>query len=107
RRNFWLLIFGLIHAYAFWTGDILTVYAVCGFIVYIFRKLSPKWLFILGFVLFAIPSLILLMGQASVDLMPSAQLQEMILSWHPTAEMAADEVAAFQGGWLAQNEYRI
>ncbi len=107
RRNFWLLIFGLIHAYAFWAGDILTVYAVCGFIVYIFRKLSARWLFILGFVLFAIPSLILLMGQASVDLMPSAQLQEMILTWHPTPEMAADEVAAFQGGWLAQNEYRV
>lgn len=107
RRNFWLLIFGLIHAYLFWSGDILAAYAVCGFIVYIFRKLAPKWLLVLGFFLFAIPSLTLFLGQASLPNLPADQLHEMTLSWQPTPEMVADEVTAFQSGWLAQMEYRV
>ena len=107
RRNFWLLIFGLIHAYLFWSGDILTVYAICGFIVYLFRKLSPKWLVLIGIILFTIPSAIQFLGQMSVSYMPAEQLHEMTASWQPTSEMIADEMAAFQGGWLAQMEYRV
>ncbi|MEQ8715947.1 MAG: hypothetical protein RIC80_23235, partial [Cyclobacteriaceae bacterium] len=33
KRNFWLLIIGLIHAYGLWSGDILTPYAVIAFLV--------------------------------------------------------------------------
>ncbi|MGN3972979.1 DUF418 domain-containing protein [Tsuneonella sp. SYSU-LHT278] len=29
-RLFWLLVFGLLHYYLLWRGDILTLYAVCG-----------------------------------------------------------------------------
>jgi uncharacterized protein len=107
RRNFWLLIFGLLHAYLFWSGDILATYAVCGFIVYIFRKWSPKWLAVMGCLLFTIPSVIFLMGQASLPNIPADQLHDMTVSWQPTPEMVADEVSAFQGGWLAQMEYRV
>jgi uncharacterized protein len=48
RRTFWLLVFGLIHAYLIWMGDILVFYAICGFVVYFFRRLSPRWLIGLG-----------------------------------------------------------
>ncbi len=107
KRNFWLLLFGLAHAYLFWSGDILTTYAICGFIVYVFRKLSPKWLALIGVILFAIPSAALLLGQMSIDYIPVEQLNEMSLSWQPTAEMVADEIAVFQGGWLEQMALRI
>jgi uncharacterized protein len=107
KRNFWLLVFGLVHAYLFWSGDILTIYAICGFIVYLFRKLSPKWLVLIGIVLFTIPSAVQFLGQASLDYMPPEQLAEFTTSWQPSPEMIADEVAAFQGSWLAQMEYRV
>jgi len=48
RRNFWLLVFGLVHAHLIWYGDILVAYALCAFIVYLFRNKSPKTLLILG-----------------------------------------------------------
>ena len=38
KRMFWLLVFGLIHAYFIWAGDILVAYAICGSFVFFFRK---------------------------------------------------------------------
>lgn len=51
RRCFWLLMIGMVHAYLFWYGDILFTYAVCGFMIYFFRRLSPRALVIVGIVL--------------------------------------------------------
>jgi len=43
RRLTWLLIFGLIHGYLLlWIGEILYNYALMGFLVFIFRSMSPK-----------------------------------------------------------------
>ena len=44
RRMFWLLLFGLIHAYFIWAGDILVAYAICGSLVFFFRKKSIRTL---------------------------------------------------------------
>jgi uncharacterized protein len=38
KRMFWLLLFGLIHAYFIWVGDILVTYAICGSLVFFFIK---------------------------------------------------------------------
>lgn len=47
RRQLWLLVFGLIHAYILlWFWEILFPYACCGMILFAFRKLSPKKLVI-------------------------------------------------------------
>jgi uncharacterized protein len=48
RRVAWLLVIGLIHAYLIWDGDILVMYASCGFLLYPVRKWSPKTLIIVG-----------------------------------------------------------
>ncbi len=54
KRTFWLLIFGLINGYVLmWSGDILSTYALAGFVLYFLRKKSPKGLAILSAVLFA------------------------------------------------------
>jgi uncharacterized protein len=54
RRMFWLVLFGLIHAHLIlWIGDILYLYGFCGMLVYLFRKVNPKYL-VLGVPLVAI-----------------------------------------------------
>lgn len=45
RRMAVLLGIGLLHAYLIWDGDILVIYALCGMIVYPFRRLRPRLLF--------------------------------------------------------------
>jgi uncharacterized protein len=42
RRMAVLLVFGLLHSFALWWGDILTTYAVCGFFLLLFRNLSQR-----------------------------------------------------------------
>jgi uncharacterized protein len=50
RRQLWLLLFGMFHAYIlFWYWDILYHYAICGIILFPFRRLSPKYLLIAAF----------------------------------------------------------
>jgi uncharacterized protein len=47
RRQMWLLLFGLINAYVLlWFWDILFMYAVCGMLLFVFRRLPAKSLFI-------------------------------------------------------------
>jgi uncharacterized protein len=44
RRLRWLLVIGLLHALFLWAGDILTVYALVGFLLVPFRRLSHRTL---------------------------------------------------------------
>jgi uncharacterized protein len=54
RRILWLLFFGVVNAFIFlWPGDILYSYALCGLVLFPFRKLSPRALWIGVFVLLA------------------------------------------------------
>src|SRR6516225_538158 len=48
RRNLWLLVFGLAHAFLLFWGDILYPYALCALILFPFRKLPAKKLLIIG-----------------------------------------------------------
>jgi len=60
RRLFWLLVIGVIHA-SIWAGDILSVYAVIGFVLLLFRRKPNEsllkwaiWLMIVPLIYFAI-----------------------------------------------------
>lgn len=46
RRMLWLMLFGMIHGYLIWHGDILFWYALMGLLLYPLRKLSPRALLI-------------------------------------------------------------
>src|SRR6185503_9182487 len=57
RRLFWLLIIGLLHAYLLWAGDILSIYALMGFLLIAFRKKTNRSLLKWAFALMAVPIL--------------------------------------------------
>ncbi len=47
RRQMWLLFFGLVDTYLFlWFFDILFMYAVCGMLLFVFRRMPAKGLFV-------------------------------------------------------------
>ncbi|CAN5393817.1 DUF418 domain-containing protein [soil metagenome] len=55
RRLFWLLIIGITHAVFLWYGDILTLYALLGFVLLRFRKTSDTRLLKWAGVMIAVP----------------------------------------------------
>ena len=58
RRLVVLLGIGLIHAFLIWIGDILTYYAMLGFLLLLFRKARPRTLLIWAAILIALPLLL-------------------------------------------------
>ncbi|RBW71160.1 DUF418 domain-containing protein [Bacillus taeanensis] len=59
KRLLSLLIFGVIHAFFIWHGDILITYALFGFILLLFHKAKSRTLLIWTSALLLIPSLLI------------------------------------------------
>jgi uncharacterized protein len=108
RRTFWLLVFGLLHAYLIWYGDILVLYAVCGFAVYLMRKQPARRLLITGMLMIAVGSGISLFFGWSMRFWPPGEIEKFTGDmWLPPKEELAAEVAAYRGGWLDQMSHRV
>jgi uncharacterized protein len=112
RRMFWLLVIGLAHMFGVWYGDILTTYAVCGMVVYPFRRLRAPLLIGLG-VLVLTASMWVRVGPRMIAVLdpqpPAAKAVEMPSTPTPTAEpirariwreSLANEEAAYRGSYL-------
>jgi len=56
RRLFWLLIFGSVHFYFIWLGDILQLYAVWGMVALLFMKWRAKTQLLVGLALYGLSS---------------------------------------------------
>jgi uncharacterized protein len=108
RRSLWLMLFGLIHAYLLWSGDILFSYAICGLVTYPFRKWQWKRLLVLGFLAVSVSSVVYLLYVSSMISWPADKVEALERElWHPTQQQIADQVAAYRGGWLDQMPERI
>ena len=108
RRMGWLVLFGLAHSYLLWSGDILYSYGMCGLVVYLFRKLRPRTLLIVGLLTMAVASASLTAyGEWSRHWPPTELEAAREHLWQPTPQMTADEIAAYQGSWTKQMPYRV
>lgn len=108
RRMAWLIVFGLAHAYLLWSGDILFTYGMCGLLAYVFRKLRPRALIVVGLLTISVASLSLTAYGLSSRSWSPAELQSAREQlWLPTPQMIASEVAAYQGAWTAQMKFRV
>lgn len=107
RRMGVLLGFGVLHGYLLWFGDILYSYAMCGFVAYMFRKVRPSLLVLLGCLSLAVPSILSLLLGWSMQFWPPEDLDSFRRdAWQPTSEMIAEEVAAYRGGWWTEIVHR-
>lgn len=108
KRNFWLLVFGLIHAHFIWYGDILVSYALCAFGVYWFRKRSPRFLTISAVILLAVASLYSLFVHFALNnnYIPQDGLNDILKFWQPDADVLRKEINAYQGNPVAQFQQR-
>jgi len=107
RRNFWLLIFGMVHAYLIWYGDILVAYSLCAFIAFVFRKLKPRTLVFIATGFFVIPLFLYLFMGMSIQYWPEEAYQNNLQGWLPSAEKISHELAGMRGGYLDQMDHRI
>ncbi len=106
-RMFWLLIFGMMHAYLIWYGDILVAYSLCGMLVFLFRNKKVKTLLIVGSVFFIIPELFTFFAGATIQYWPSEAIDQNMESWKPALDSINKETTIRLGGWLKQMEFRV
>jgi uncharacterized protein len=119
-RMLWLLLFGYLHFYFIWYGDILTGYASMGLLAWFFRNKEPGQLFFWGglfvflqFVLFAAlaASFLYVSSQAAAPgadaaiLKQWAEMQEGFAI--PTDAELAKEMALYQGSWWAHAVHQL
>jgi uncharacterized protein len=120
RRMLWLLLFGYLHFYFIWYGDILTGYATIGMLAWFFRRKEPKKLIFWGgffvvvqFLLFAAMAASFLYVSQAVAA-PGAD-PEMVKQWTamqegfavPSDAQLATDMALFRGGWLDHAAHQL
>jgi uncharacterized protein len=107
RRMFWLLVFGLMHAYLLWSGDILVSYSICGMLVFLFRNKRPFTLIGIAFVFFLVPILLNLFFVWSIPYWPEENIQYTMDNWKPGMESIQHQLEVYRSGWWAQMALRI
>ena len=119
RRMAFLLLFGLIHFYFVWYGDILAGYALCGLLLYLFRNCSPKALlrWALGFLtisllllsLMTLPAL--MAGNPSLPTEARESMQEarrqIEKETGANSPKIEDELSIYRGSYAAQVDSRL
>ena len=104
KRMFWLLLFGFVHAYFIWSGDILVPYAICGCFIFFFRKKSIRTLLVMSTLLFIIPLTFNFMTYYG---MTSDELESTYAFFHPNPEQIATEIKTMQGSFNEQMTIRL
>ena len=104
KRMFWLLLFGFLHAYFIWEGDILVAYAICGCLIYLLRKKTIRALLIISIILFIVPLTFNLMTYYG---MTAEELESTFAFFHPSSEEITTEVQIMQGSFLEQMPIRL
>jgi uncharacterized protein len=104
KRMFWLLLFGLLHAYFIWEGDILVAYAICGCLIYLLRKKTIRALLIISIILFIVPLTFNLMTYYG---MTAEELESTFAFFYPSSEEIITEVQIMQGSFLEQMPIRL
>ena len=98
RRNFWLLVFGLINIYIFlWPGDILVTYALSSFVLWFIRNWKARSLLILTTFLIVIGSLQNFAMKSSLEIArDAAEVMQISIA---KDEEVSEETAIWAQAW--------
>ena len=108
RRMAWLILFGLLHGFFLWSGDILFSYGNCGLVAYLFRKMSARRLLVSGLAIMCVACISLTAyGKMSEHWSPTQLEQAREDLWMPTPEGVAKELAGYRGSWAQQMKFRF
>jgi uncharacterized protein len=94
RRCLWMMLFGLIHAYFIWEGDILYAYGLVGLGLFVFRVLSPRQLFWIAGGVLVIVSALTTLGMAMSQQSSKEDALKAIAK--PEAQRSKKEKAAIE-----------
>ncbi|MGM0545404.1 MAG: DUF418 domain-containing protein [Bacteroidota bacterium] len=97
RRLFFLLLIGLVHLWGIWFSDILVIYALCGYILLLFKDFSDRGLLWTAFLILLLPGLHALYLQMADGGYTNSLYQMLSEAW-TSAELpkASDEYETFQ-----------
>jgi uncharacterized protein len=107
RRTFGLLLFGVLHAYLLWSGDILVWYSMSAIIAYLFWRTRPGWLLFWALALLLIGTGLYLLFQWSMSYWPPEAIEGIAAYWNPPPELIQQRLDAYRGGWLDQMSERV
>jgi len=105
RRLAILLVFGLLHGFGIWWGDILALYAVTGMIMLFCRSLGPRTLMVVGVLLYGVMATNGLDSAALPGASPEARAAATAALIPPPEQiealkaMAAEQTAQAKGSW--------
>jgi uncharacterized protein len=107
RRNMWLVLFGMLHCFLIWNGDILFFYGVAALMfLFPFRNLKPKTLIWTAVVVLLLNTLVVQVGQGvgAYHEMKQAQKANAALAQHQT--LTEDQIAALKSWKDIQDRWR-
>jgi len=120
RRQLVLLLFGAIHFYLIWYGDILFGYAVIGMVAWFFRNLRPQKLIALGATFIFIEFLLMAGFASSAQSLSAAAAApgataETLKSWQemsawvrvPSSSELADQLGLILGPWSGVVNFQL
>jgi uncharacterized protein len=103
RRILWLMLFGMVHAYLIWHGDILYPYALLGLVLFPLHRARPKWLLVSAGVA--------LLGMSTFQIIEGVRVQKVhrlaMEAEKATAEkkVLTDEQKSAQTEWDGMRKY--
>jgi uncharacterized protein len=112
RRMFWLLVFGMIHAYFLWWGDILVTYSLAGLVIFPFRKLAVRLQLAIGIAMLAALLGLNLFEAHELTALHAAAVSRgaspaALKAWQqasqlvaPAPELKTEELLGYRGGFL-------
>jgi len=119
-RQLWLLLFGMIHYYFIWFGDILIGYALIGLLAWFFRNLEPRRLVRWGIGL-VLAQLLVMGGSAAFAHSLSNAIAagnaspETLKQWAelsreiaiPSEQVLRETMTLYLGSWSGIAEYQL